>query len=315
MDECFRFVCQFRPVQVLATLPLCELLNCQLLEIKALIRYVDFDMSVVDVTNKEFLTRLNFFCERVVDQKFIVERPDHDYRLFLFNVLHYKESPTYLLNLSVDDVEKCTKRQLQMLLRYLLRYTEKSPDWPLEYKQLFYNTIACGSLFPLVNIVNQIKKLFSSKYFKLKALPNFKKKLFLLNHDLQHFVCNNVNEIIDMFEHYDYVSSERNEAKIIATGFGLDPAIHWPYASDYIKFCRNCQRKRFFFSKPASLELTAPTPVNGSCIFCCTNDADTVRTPCGHVFSCYSCESLYDSPRCGLCRQTGNYYKMYKNVD
>ena len=316
-DECFRFVCQFRPVQVLATLPLAQLLTSRATEIRALARYVDFPFEPCGddgEMSKDFVARLHFFCDRVVDQKFIVQRPDHDYRLFLVNVLRYKESPQYLLNMTPAEIQKCTPRQLRILLRHVHRFVRRNADWPTEFKQLFFNTIACGELFPAKNLVQQMEKIFRAPEYCLNALPAFEKSLLLESRASSCASaggCADVDEIVSMFERYDWISSDRDEAKIIATGFGLDPKIHWPSSGDYYAFCRSAQNKQFVFSRAAAEQQVAAR--DGSCIFCCLADADSVRIPCGHVAGCFGCESRYASPRCSVCRQQGSFFKIFKS--
>lgn len=308
-DECFRFVCQFRPVHVLAMMPLKKLLMCKIPEIRALARYVGFNFDAHASIDNDFIARLQFFCDRVVDQKFIVQRPDHDYRLFLFNALRYKESPQYLLNMVPEDICKCTARQLQCLLKHLRRHVRRCATWPVEFRQLFFNTIACGDLFPVQNLVQQLEKIFQSSEFVLDSVPVFEKTTRLGTRPLEESI--NVDEIIFMFESYDWISPERMEAKIIATGFGLDPKLLWPTANDYHLFSRAAQCKNFYFSRQATVEQRLPR--EGSCLFCCSSDVNTVRIPCGHVVGCVECESRYASPSCAICRQSGTFYKIYKS--
>jgi hypothetical protein len=123
----------------------------------------------------------------------------------------------------------------------------------------------------------------------------------------------NIEEIVSMFEHYDYISSEYLEAKVIAHGFGLDPSIQWPSVNDYHSFCRMSQSKQFHFSRRASIEQNVTGPLEGSCVFCCVSNADTARVACGHVTGCFDCESRYCSNRCAVCRQTGPFIKLFKS--
>lgn len=307
-NEYFRFVCQFLPVQVLATMPLSKLLTCQISEIRALARYVGFDFgSTIDTG---FITRLQFFCELVVDQEFIVLRPDHDYRLFLMNALRFRESPQYLLNMDPQDISKCTSRQLHLLLKHLRLHVRRCPRWPTEFKQLFFNTIACGGLFPVQNLVLQLEKIFKAPEFVLDSVPVFEKTLSLalpLPSPVER-----AEEIIFMFETYDWISSEPSEARIIALGFGLDPTIFWPSAGDYRLFCRAAQAKQFLFSSQTAAKQQGPLSADGSCFMCCASEADAVRIPCGHMLGCFKCEIRRESSLCGICRQPGTFYKVYK---
>jgi len=297
-------------------MPLAQLLTRQVPEIRALARYVGFPFEpCCGDLDKDYVTRLQFFCDRVVDQKFIVQRPDHDYRLFLVNVLRYKESPQYLLNMTPEEISKCTSRQLRILLRHVHRYVRRSRDWTPEFRQLFFNTIASGELFPAENLVQQLEKIFRSPEFVVvDALPVFEKSIFLEPRSPPSTTpgCADTCELVATFERYDWISSDRDEAKLIASGFGLDPKIHWPTADDYHVFCRAARAKHFIFSREAVVREVSAR--EGSCIFCCSSDADAVRIPCGHVAGCFACESRYASPRCSVCRSGGSYFKIFKSV-
>jgi hypothetical protein len=310
-NELLDFVIRFRPVQVLALLPLNALYKASVIELRALARYLNFLPS--DITEPDFVFRLHSFCSRTVDQQFLIERPDYDYRLFLYNAISYKESPVFLLNLEAKCIKNCTARQLHLIVRYLHRFVKRDRQLPQQFRQLFYNLVASFEFFPPKTLVSQLEKLYSSSFMKAEMIPKFETVLRLPSFDEQ-LQSINTEEIVHLYEHFNWISWNAEEAKIIAVGYGLDPKIFWPSSRDYKLFSKACQEKQFYFSKKAIFEQNIPRfDKQGSCFFCCSAEANSVRVPCGHVVGCFQCEQSYKSNHCHVCRQKGMVIKIFKS--
>ena len=304
--EILKFVCQYRPVQVLALLPLEELRLCSGWELSALAKYVNFKNVIQD----DDITMLHFFCERFVDQRFLAENPDNDYRLCMYNNLMYKESPQYLFDFK--EVTALSDRQLHLMINYLYMFAERNANWTREFKQQFYTLIAASSsgFVSRKTIVVQLQKILSSSECKMNLTP-FQKSL-RLPHLKTLEIHSDSRELIYMFNRFGWISNNVDEAKAIAAGFGLPHNIFWPTSQDYIDFCKLCQNRKFHFFE--SLVVQRETVSKNACFFCCVKETNAVRIPCGHVIGCFDCEHKSRSETCHVCRQESIVIKLHRAI-